>query len=305
MATTLAQLQQVFYDILREDPNTSAYPLVLCNLFLNAAQQKICNGRVVNPLTKEEARKGQLPFLFTDAFYSNIQDTTLNANLSIGDTTVTVASTSNFPTSGQIFIAGNIITYTNTTATTFTWCSWVAFAFQSGIDVSVAYSLPTDYATPINLVYNNNFKMPMQLYDDIFENLNSYKGNNFGRTDQNLSPFWPFKINPFYSIKDNQYLLIFNRSQNDAILRFRYEKLPAMMTNSVGATIPNDIYAQTTIPYLAVGEMLMNRGEEQRWAEIINFALWQIKEMYTYYDDTMYEEISGVQYKSAKSKLNI
>lgn len=275
------------------------------DLFLNAAQQKICNGRVVNPLSKEEVRKWQLPFLFTDAFYSNIQSTTLSADLAIWDTTVTVASTSNFPTTGQIYIAGNIITYTGTTATTFTWCSWVAFAFQSGIEVSVAYSLPTDFASPINVIYNNNFKLPMQLYDDIYENLNQYKGNNFGRNTANLSPFWPYKVNPFYSIKDNEYLLIFNRSNNGEIIRFRYEKLPASMTAVVDCAIPNDIYAQTTVPYLAVAEMLYNRWEEGRAAEIINFAIGQIREMYTYYDDTMYEDISGVQYGMSKSKLNL
>jgi hypothetical protein len=51
--------------------------------------------------------------------------------------------------------------------------------------------------------------------------------------------------------------------------------------------------------------MLYNRWEEWRWAELINFWLGKVKEMYTYYNDRSLESISGVQYKSWKSKLNI
>jgi len=57
MATTRAELRTICYGLLREDEDTSAYPYVLMDLFLDASQQKICNGRVVNPLTKEEVRK--------------------------------------------------------------------------------------------------------------------------------------------------------------------------------------------------------------------------------------------------------
>jgi len=309
MATTRAELRTICYGLLREDEDTSAYPYVLMDLFLDASQQKICNGRVVNPLTKEEVRKWQLPFLFTDKFYSNIQSTYLSADLAVWATTINVTNASEYPTADSLYIGGNIITYTGTTATSFTWCSWVAFAFKAGIEVSIAYQLPTDYASPINIVYNNRFQLPMQLYDDIFENLNSYKGWNGWQhgssTQQSTSPFWPFKVNPFYSIKDNKNILIYNLPQTWAIVRFRYSRLPAQLSASVDASIPNDIYAKTTIPYLAVAEMLYNRWEEGRAAEIINFGIWQIREMYTYYDDSMYQEISGTQYKTAKRWLNI
>jgi hypothetical protein len=42
MATTLQNLRDTFYDILREEQDVSAYPLSLVDLLLNAAQQKIC-----------------------------------------------------------------------------------------------------------------------------------------------------------------------------------------------------------------------------------------------------------------------
>ena len=77
------------------------------------------------------------------------------------------------------------------------------------------------------------------------------------------------------------------------------------MSASQDTLIDNDIYAKTTIPYLAVAEMLYNRWEEQRAAELFNFVIWQIKEMYNYYNKKSFENISGVQYTMWKSTLNI
>jgi hypothetical protein len=57
MATTLQDLRDIFYSILREEEDTSAYPLVLVDLLLNTAQQSICMGNVVNPLSKEQLKK--------------------------------------------------------------------------------------------------------------------------------------------------------------------------------------------------------------------------------------------------------
>jgi hypothetical protein len=51
--------------------------------------------------------------------------------------------------------------------------------------------------------------------------------------------------------------------------------------------------------------MLFNRGEQERWAEIINFGMWKIKEMYTYYNQASFEKQSWVQYKMSKWRLNI
>jgi hypothetical protein len=57
MATTLQDLRNIFYSILREEEDTSAYPLTLVDLLLNTSQQSICMGNVVNPLTKEQLKK--------------------------------------------------------------------------------------------------------------------------------------------------------------------------------------------------------------------------------------------------------
>jgi len=309
MSVTLSTLRTKCYDILREEENSSAYPYTFVDQLLNASQQRICTGRVVNPLNKEEVIKWVLPFLNTDKYYSNVATTSLTAAATVGATTLTVGSTTNFDSTGTLYILGNIVTYTWKTSTTFTGVSGVLFAFLSGSEVSVAFSLPTDYASVINVVYKNQYKLPAQNYDDIFENLNSSKGRNNRYNNRNNNDIGSHYLgNAFYSIKDNTYLIVFNANQTGDMIRFRYEKLPTTMTLTTDtATISNDIFALWTIPYIAIGELLYNRGEEGRGAEILNFWLGQVREMYNYYNNTSYEDPSGSQYKVAKAgrRLNI
>lgn len=309
MSVTLAGLRTMFYDILREEQDSWAYPLSFADQLLNAAQQRICNGRVVNPLSKEEVRKWQLPFLFTDSFYANIQSTNLSENTTVGSTVLTVAKTDDFPTSGVLFIAGNIIPYTGKTSTTFTWCSGVLFPFEWGQEVSIAFALPTDYASVVNVVYNNNYQMEAQLYDDIFENLNQNKRRTGLYNDYNQVGRYnsgEYRRRPFYTTKDMQYLIIFNANRTGDMIRLRYEKQPKAMSATTDVSIiPNDIYAKWTIPYLAVWEMLYNRWEEQRGGELINFAIWQIREMYNYYNEASFQSISWWAYRTGKWRLNI
>lgn len=51
MATTLQNLTDICYNILREEENSSAYPLSLLQLLCNEAQLNICTGLVIDPLT--------------------------------------------------------------------------------------------------------------------------------------------------------------------------------------------------------------------------------------------------------------
>lgn len=306
MATTvtLQDLRDIGYAILREEEDTTAYPLVLMDMLLNSAQNRICNGTVVNPMNWQAVRKGQLPFLWTSAMYSNVTMTTLSANTTVWATSLSVTDTTDFATAGSIYINGNIITYTWKTATTFTGVTNILFAHLSGADISVAFTLPTTYGSIINITYNNQYKLPWKLYDDIWEDLNSNKGNNFNRTDSQ-----GFRSNtimsPFYTIIDGTYFVIFNRNNTGDQIHLRYEKLATAMTVSGSiATIP-DAYSRSTIPYLAIGEMLYNRWEEERAASILNFALGQVKECYTFYNNSSFESINWLQMKTGKGKLNI
>lgn len=165
-----------------------------------------------------------------------------------------------------------------------------------------AYALPADYGTTINLVYNNAFKVSPIQYDDMFEQLNGVKTRL--RSDfpyQNELAFsWT------YTILDRANILYYNTDTSWLALRFRYEKLPTDLTDDTDATIIDiDTYAKGTIPYIAIWETFFNRWEEARAVQILNFWLWQLREMYSYYNNSTYEDINWVQYKTAKRWINI
>ena len=307
---TLQTLRDTFYGILREDQSdSSSYPLVLADLLLNSAQQAICFWNIVNPIPIRAdltgAKKWQLPFLHTDKYYSNIAPVSLSATTTVGANTLNVSDTSNYPSSWLIYIAGNIITYTGKTSTSFTWCTNVLFAHKSWSQVSVVYQLPTDYASVINVVYNDKFKLEAKLYDDVFESMNDIKWSSYWMEYNSNYPTTKI-VPPFYTVKDNQYLIIWNLNSTWMMIRLRYEKKPTTMVNSTDiVTIDNDIYANTTIAFYAVWEMLYNRGEEKRASELLNFALAKVNEMYTYYNNTSFEEISGVKIRSGKWRINL
>lgn len=123
------------------------------------------------------------------------------------------------------------------------------------------------------------------LYDDVFESINA--------TKQSADVIRQRLQATFYTIKDATYLLIFNRDVTGDNIHLRYEKIPTTMSTSASNTvIDNDIYAQSTIPYLAVGKLLYNRNEEQRAGELIRFGMNQLKQMYSFYNKKNYENIS-------------
>jgi hypothetical protein len=303
---TLSELRTIWYQILREEEDCQAYPYVFMDALLNTAQLNICAGIVINPLTKEVAGKWQLPFLYKDQYYSNIGPSTLTTATTVGATELEIADTTNYSTTGVLYIWWQIITYTGKTATEFTGVSGIAFAYPAGTQVSQAFALPSDYMNPVEVVYQNKLRLENVLYDNVFEQLNSYKGTAYSRNEW-TSPFGsPNLIKPFYTIKDNAYLLVFNLTNTGDMIHLRYEKLPTTLVASTDvSTITNDVYAKTTIPYLAVGEFLFNRDEGWKGAELLNFAMWNIRSMYAFYNKSSKEKDSGKQYRMWKGHLNI
>lgn len=305
MAVTLQNLTDLWYDILSSEEDVSSYPLTFMQQLMNSAQYRICNGTVSNPITKEIVTKWVLPFLNTDKYYSNVWSTSLSADTSVWATTLTVSSTTDFSSTGALYIQGNIITYTGKTSTTFTWCSNVLFAFLSGTQVSVAFALPTWYGTPLNMIYNHSKQIDFIEYDRMFEEFNADKWYWFAR---NSSDQWftNYTTRVFYTIKDRAYIIVLGLDTTGQQFRFRYEALPDEMTATTdNASIDIDVYAKSTIPYLAIWELLYNRWEEKRAWEMLNYAIGQIREMYSFYGNSWAETQSGKRVKSDKYRLNI
>jgi len=89
--------------------------------------------------------------------YGAFQDTaytTLNGGINNSVTTITVVSTTDFPTAGQIRIATEVITYTGITSTTFTGCTRGArgsanIAHSTGVAVTKIQSPVANTAVPM------------------------------------------------------------------------------------------------------------------------------------------------------------
>ena len=95
--------------------------------------------------------------------FQDIAYTTLNGGINNSVTTITVVSTTDFPTAGQLRIESEVVTYTGTTTTTFTGCTRGALgttnaAHSTGVQVTKiqAHGANTASAMYLNLVDASN-----------------------------------------------------------------------------------------------------------------------------------------------------
>ena len=91
---------------------------------------------------------------FSYGAFSDLAYTTLNGGINNSVTTITVVSTTGFPTAGQIRIESEVIIYTGTTPTTFTGCTRGArgsanVAHSTGVAVTKIQSPVANTAVPM------------------------------------------------------------------------------------------------------------------------------------------------------------
>ena len=300
MATTLSDLRTKCYNILREEENNSAYPYALIDDLINGAMQAICSWLVINPLNKEEVHKGQLPFLNNETFYTTYLTQYVSEDVEAWATEIAV-NTNTRPDEWTCYINWNIVTYREKDANHLYQCTWIYGKIKAWAQASIIYKVPADFMSPINVILDDRVQIDCKDYDDVFESLRDNKGLPDYRFLQ-----WRWFDKPFYTIKDDTYLILWNINTAGKTIRLRYEKIPMPMEDGNDVCIiPNDTYAKNVIPYLAVWETMYNRWEEQRWAEVINFWMWKLKEMYKYYNKTWVERNTSQQYRMGKARFNI
>ena len=298
MSKNLSDLRGKCYDILREEENSSAYPYSLVDDLINTAQQRICSGLVVNPLNGMEVNKGQLPFLNREVFYESYGIRYVSGNVNVWDSEI-MCNTSGYPAEWYLYIGGNIIKYGGKLDDRFTRCEGIVRNIRGWEMISYVYEVPSDFMNPVNVIINDKVQIFNKDYDDVFEGLRDFKWR-----DDYLYERYRGDGKPFYAIKDDSYLVIYNINVSGVSIRLRYERIvEPMVEPSDECAIKNDIYAMNVIPYLAVGEVMYNRGEEQRGAEIINFGMGQLREMYKFYNKMGIER--GTNYRMGKGRLNI
>lgn len=295
---SLQDLLDVSYSIINEPQTSTTYPTSLLTTFINEAQLKICGGTVVNFQTKQTVQKGQaLYFLTENQPYQGADDLTIQADVNIGDTNLQVSDTTYYPTTGQVYIMGSIVSYTGKTSNTLTGIPTTGqyalrYPYQAGTYAKIAYACPDDYNQLVRFIHNDSIALTNKDFRLNWMNANDPRwaqytmnpfttGNNLALqpTDTQIRP-------AYYSIINGDFIVAFNCGANLDHFLLMYEKVPPTLVNiSDDATIP-DPFAKTTIPFLAVALMFSFRGEEDRAMTLMNnFGHAQIQSFYDWADN--------------------
>ena len=296
---TLADIRTRCYSVLKVPENSSAYPSDFVDDLINRAQRDICNWSIYDPIKDVFINKPNLSFLQTNAIYTSVQDTTVATALTIWATSAVLTDSSSFSSTWAVYINWNIIPYTWNAANTLTWASNVLFAHWAWEVVNQLYSLPSNFQTADRLIYNALYELTSIDARDITKKKNS---ENF-YTDNVSIP----STDPFYSFIEWTYILVswINTSWKSLDLKYQ-KKATDLTTDSTIATIPDD-YSLTTIPYIAVSQMLALRWEEERAMRLQKIWANFVQALYKDYSKKLVQSSYWTTVATARNKnyLNI
>ena len=283
---TLQDLRNQSYWILKADENSKAYSPMLMDSFINKAQNDICIGNLFNLKTAERLLKPTLNFLAKEAYFKSVQRGTISWAIALWATTIPIASTTNYLSSGALWIDGMIVTYTGITGASFTGCSGVITAMWAGAKLYALFALPSDFWQMTSAYYipsSGGMQSKMIGID-----YRDFKESFLNRITYSIQTNSLFSGEVYYTIVNGLYFLPFTpQSANN--IRFEYQKLPTSFSLVTDiATVP-DTYVLNTIPYVAVAEMLFNRWEPDIAIELNNFGYNSVKTMYAFYSSQSVE----------------
>lgn len=230
---TLAQVRTETYAILNDISTSSIYNSDYIDQCINDVQVEICDQQ-------------HFTFLRSRYLFDMPERTTLSSAITTGSTTLTVASTTNFASSGSVYVNHDIIAYTGKTSTTLTGCT--------GIDVGHA---PGSYVFPLVAIPSTYNEMPA---------LSVKRGDSLSNTTWRYVDEYDFFDSPitrkFTVIDDSNtlYLLIY-QVQNTDVGVFKYIKKPTTLSaDADNLTIP-DPYALKIVPIFASARAELLRGD--------------------------------------------
>lgn len=295
---TLQDVYNTGYAIIKQPENSTSYDTTTFFLpKINEAQQDINNWWLINLSTWQTLDKISLPFNQSTQFYSSVINTSLTAVAVVWWTTLD-ATTTDYPTSWTLYIAWDIITYTWTSSTQFTWVTWINFAHESWKQIRLLFTLPTNFWQLNRIFYKNRFTLVSVDQRDLLSQ------DSFNRFNFFNDEYWDNLRNEFYySLIDWQYLLPLIPSETWKQIRFEFEKKPTQLVagNASSQTlgIPDE-YSLSTITYLSVSKMLIERWEADEWIKLNNIWFQNVKKMYDYYNTIKSELIYNQRVRTQK-----
>lgn len=296
MAYTLQDIYNTAYGIIAQWQDATAYPLTLMLSFINKAQNDICYGTLQNLSTNERLTHEALTFLEGSTFYSTKMYSTLSSDAVQWGSTLT--STNTFTSSGYLWINGNIISYSSNDGTTISGIPTsgdgaLQFPHIAGSQVLQLEVLPTDFGILSRcMIQVQNSLIRQALVPIDSRDINSVipragiQQNMYFNTWYNTGIY---SREYYYSMLRGQYILFMTMQQSGQPIEVEYEKKPTQLVNTTDlVTIPDD-YSLSTIPYIAVAEMLANRWEMDEAMKLQNFWFNAVKSMYQRYRYTRME----------------
>lgn len=144
------------YSVLWIPSDSQNYSLATVSEKVNSVVKRIMNGRIVSLIERDPYGNdkvyqcGGLPFREKTIFYTPVPTTTLSSDVGLADVEISF-NTSNFASSGAIYISWDIITYTGKTSTKVSGVSWLLSTHNSGDTVYQLFSLPSDITKAFTL----------------------------------------------------------------------------------------------------------------------------------------------------------
>jgi hypothetical protein len=80
-----------------------------------------------------------------------------------------------------------------------------------------------------------------------------------------------------------KYILHLTTNQTGNAIDMEYQMAPTQVANPTDLMTIPDAYVLTTVPYMAVAEMLSNRGETEEGTRLNHLGFNNIKSMYQFY----------------------
>lgn len=281
MATVeLQNLRELIKAIIKAElsVNNKAYPDILIDDSINSIYQDIVNGTLIDPNTGETVTKTNITFLEADAFYTTVQTSQISVLAVVWATTLDL-DTTDFLSTGAVWVEWNIITYTWKTATQLTGCSWIAFAHITGMQVRQLFTLPADYNYATRLTYD--YKADLLPYD-YREFIEKYNGRYY-----NSLLVWAYKWNNdvlkadfFYAILRDTYILPITTDTSWKSLQLMYQKWVTDLSADTDICQIPDKYCKRVIKYIGASNVVADRWElDVSW---LWYTRWikEVKKMY-------------------------
>lgn len=264
--TVLSDIFEEIYKILGEPSDSSNYDQQTVVLpRVNDIVDSICKWKYINPSNSQAFTAGDLSFLRRDWFVQLVKPMPVGVDFLTTATEIELTTT-DYASSGNVYIGGDIIAYTGKTSTELTGVTGIDIKHNGGEKVYQLYTLPTGISLPFTLVIldrNGNVKYELPYVD--------------GR--------YPTTANKYFTIvtksDGTNYLHVVWCGEERAKVVYYVNSTP-MTTDASTCAIPDSFVLKVVAPLVA-GELLWDTEEIDDAIPKLNRGCTNLQTMYDYY----------------------